>query len=90
MIVFTDAFFHYNSSLKSIISAHNRRLHKTGSIPYLTRSVFSSIAADFILIYESVASSTNDSRMTSHLRINPFWVRVLYYDRRSVGQSVLE
>jgi hypothetical protein len=35
----------------------------TRSIPFWTTSVFSSIVTDLVLIYESVTSSTNDSRI---------------------------
>jgi hypothetical protein len=57
-------------SLTITSKAHNQWLLKTHSIPYWTTSVFFSIATDLILIYESLNSSTNDLRMTSHLRTN--------------------
>jgi hypothetical protein len=44
--------------LQSIITAHNRWLPKTRSIPYWTTSIFSSTVTDLVLIYEMVTSST--------------------------------
>jgi hypothetical protein len=44
--------------LQSIITAHNRWLPKTRSIPYWT-TVFSSTVTDLILIYKSVTSSAS-------------------------------
>jgi hypothetical protein len=37
---------------------------------YWTTSALSSIVTDLVLIYESVTSSKNGLRMTSHLRMN--------------------
>jgi hypothetical protein len=48
--------------LQSIITAHNRLMSKTRSIPYWTTSVFSSTVTDFVLIYESVTSSASAVR----------------------------
>jgi hypothetical protein len=42
----------------SIMTAHNRPLPKTLSIPYWTTSDFSSTVTDLVLIYESVTFST--------------------------------
>jgi hypothetical protein len=82
----------YNSS--------NLWLLKTRSIPYWTTSVFSSAVTHLVLIYESVTYSAYVVLwLTLHSwTMNPVtielttaeWVWVLCYDRRSVGQSVLE
>jgi hypothetical protein len=70
--------------LQPIITAHNRWLPKTCSIPYWTTSVFSTVI-ELVLIYEGLLRLllAKDS-----VRVW-VWVWVLYYDRRSVGQSVL-
>jgi hypothetical protein len=50
--------FYYNYSwIQLIITAHNRWLPKTCSIPYWTTNVFSSIVTELVLIYEWANSS---------------------------------
>jgi hypothetical protein len=73
-----------------MIIAHSQWLSKIRSIPYWTTSVYTSTVTDLVLIYESVTSTAtalNDDCLTNAW-LN--WVWVLYYDRRSVGQSVFE
>jgi hypothetical protein len=60
--------FYYNYTyLQSIITAHNRWLPKTRSIPYWTTSVFSPTVTDLVLIYQSATSSASVvRRLTLH------------------------
>jgi hypothetical protein len=61
--------------LQSIITAHNRWLPNTRSIPSWTKNVFYSIVTELVIIYESVTSSTNDGCfLTSLLWINHDWL----------------
>jgi hypothetical protein len=68
--------------LQPIITAHNRRLSKTRSIPYWTTSVFSSAVTDLVPIYESVTSWASVVRcLTLHTwTLNSwtaFWILLL-------------
>jgi hypothetical protein len=52
--------FYYNyTQLQSTMTAHNRWMPKTCSVPSWTTSIFLSSAADLVLIYESVTSSAS-------------------------------
>jgi hypothetical protein len=74
---------------------------KTHSIPSRTTSVFSSTVTHLVLIYESVTSSASVvcwltlhswilNSLTNEFKWTLSLTSELYYDRRSVGQSVLE
>jgi hypothetical protein len=54
-----DDWIYWHLLLQSLITAHNRWLPKTRSIPYWTTSVFSSSVTELVLIYESVTSITS-------------------------------
>jgi hypothetical protein len=76
-------YYYYNcSQLKSLITAHNRWLTKTRSIPSWTKSVFSSTVTDLLewrLPYEWLLLMTPvrlTSVMTSCLRLIELRVRV--------------
>jgi hypothetical protein len=65
----------HSLELKSIATAHNQCLSKTGSIPYWTTSVLSSTVTDLVLIYESVTSSASAVRWLSlHRWTLNFWI----------------
>jgi hypothetical protein len=61
--------------LQPIITAHNKWLPKTWSIPYWTASVFSSTVTDLVPIYESVTSSASVVRwLALHNWTLNFWI----------------
>jgi hypothetical protein len=64
--IYWHCYYNY-IELQSIITAHNRWLSKTRSIPSWTTSVFSSTVTDLVPIYESVTSSASVVRwLTLH------------------------
>jgi hypothetical protein len=79
--------------LQSIITAQNKWLSKTRSIPHWTTSVFSSAVTDLVLIYESVTYESlrakAERRLNAHSHESKSKSK-LCYNRRSAGQSVLE
>jgi hypothetical protein len=68
MTGFIEALYYNPSESQSITTAHNQWLSETRFIPYSIMSVFSlslpSTVTDFVLIYESLASSKDDLRIT--------------------------